>query len=482
MLIERPPLHCARIARPDDFAGWRDEVRALLAANVSPEHVIWQVGPDDIVDMFAPAAPPLGPTRPASPLLLPRPLLADLRLALLHRSADRFALGYRFLWRLRRQPALAYDLADADRLILHRLAKAVGRDMHKMHAFVRFRKTGERDGREQFAAWFEPEHHITRAVAGFFRNRFAGMDWLIVTPEASIAWNGATLHEGPGGTRTDVPGGDAIEAEWRAYYAAIFNPARLKPDAMKREMPMRYWRNLPEAALISSLTNEAGARTRTMIEKKDREPDLFGDAPQAGKAEPSAFPDLASLYAALQDEDAPPSAGFSDRLVTGEGSPNATLMLVGEQPGDQEDMQGRPFVGPAGQMLDACLQEAGLERRALFLTNAVKRFKFAQRGKRRLHQTPTAGDIAHYRWWLAEEVHLVNPRLVVALGATALHALSGRRQALAPVRGAALPWKERTLLPTIHPSFLLRLPDEQGRRIERERFVRELHKAATLAA
>jgi len=193
------------------------------------------------------------------------------------------------------------------------------------------------------------------------------------------------------------------------------------------------------------------------------------------------YPSLEALYRALRDEDVAPSPGFSERIVLGEGPSHAAIMFVGEQPGDQEDQLDRPFVGPAGKLLDECLTDAKISRADSFLTNAVKRFKFSPRGKRRLHQTPAAGDITHYRWWLEQEVRLVNPLVVVALGATALHALSGRKQTLGPVRGQLLPWENRLLLPTVHPSFLLRLHDQQGRAIEREKFVRDLRKAAETA-
>lgn len=466
------------LAADDDFASWRDAARGAIAAGIAPEEIIWEVAGTEALDLFG--APPhaAGPRADGhSDLRVPRELLALMRLALMHRAPARFALAYRILWRLRDAPWLAHDPADADMVALRSLAKAVKRDIHKMHAFVRFRKVGEANGREQFAAWFEPEHYIVRATASFFRDRFTGMDWVIVTPAASIAWDGATLCQGPGGTRAQVPGEDAVEAEWRAYYASIFNPARLKLDAMRREMPKRYWRNLPEAPLIFPLAHEAEARVEQMVSKQDG-PDLF--APQEAEAGPR-FDDLDSLYAALCEEEEPPSPGFSDRIVLGEGPLRAPLMLVGEQPGDQEDELGHPFVGPAGQLLDRCLEEAGIARDETFLTNAVKRFKFAQRGKRRLHQTPTAGDIAHYRWWLREEIRLVDPAVVVSLGATALHALSGRKQALGPVRGTAIDWDGRALLPTVHPSFLLRLPDAQARKIEHEKFVRDLGKALKAA-
>ena len=194
------------------------------------------------------------------------------------------------------------------------------------------------------------------------------------------------------------------------------------------------------------------------------------------------FADLAALYAALARDDVPPSPDFSDHVVPGEGPPHASLMLVGEQPGDQEDRLRRPFVGPAGQLLDHCMVEAGIDRDRAFLTNAVKRFKFTPRGKRRLHSKPTAGDIQHYRWWLSEDIRLVAPATVVALGATALHALTGKRQAIGPLRGVARPWEGRRLLVTVHPSFLLRLPDQRTRAAEREAFVGDLRRAAKGAA
>lgn len=471
-------MYLARLLAQDDFAAWRDAARALLAANVPPDAMMWQVGEA--------ADPPLFATRPLPPPCplgaaprLSRALLSQMQTALLHRDAARFDLAYRIAWRARAAPALHLNPADPDIIALTRLTKAVRRDMHKMHAFVRFRKVGEAAGRERFAAWFEPDHHITRAVAGFFRDRFAGMDWLIVTPDASIGWDGESLHTGPGGTRGDVPADDAIEDEWRTYYASIFNPARVKVAAMKKEMPVRYWRNLPETMLIRPLIAAAGVRVDRMVQVQPSA--TPAPAPARADRPAAGFATLDALYAALAAQDVPPSPGFSDRVVFGEGPVGARLMLVGEQPGEKEDEVGRPFVGPAGQLLDRCLGEAGIDRSRLYLANAVKRFKSVPRGKRRLHQSPSAGDVAHYRWWLGEEIRLVDPAVVVALGATAVHALTGRRQALSPLRGPPLPLDGRALVVTIHPSFLLRLLDAQGQAIERARFVRELAAADRLA-
>ncbi len=476
-----PPSQCVRLSAPDDFEGWRLAARSLIARHIPPDRVTWHVAGEAEAGLFD--EPALAIDDEAPPFPVARDLVRLLRTALLHSDPGRFGLGYRLLWRSRGELRLHLDAADPDMMALGALAKAVRRDIHKMHAFVRFRKTGEVDGRECFAAWFEPQHHITRAVAGFFRNRFAGMNWLIVTPEASIAWDGRQLTEGPGGCRGDVPDGDEVEAEWRAYYANIFNPARLKVNAMKREMPVRYWRNLPEAALIGDLVEASQRRVADMIAQANAGLPLFEDAP-AHDPDPTEprFASLDALYAALRRDDVPPSPGFSDRIVVGEGPADARIMLVGEQPGDVEDEEDRPFVGPAGQMLDRCLAEAGGDRSRLFLTNAVKRFKFSPRGKRRVHQTPTAGDVAHYRWWLEREIALVNPAVVVSLGATALLALTARRHKLAAVRGTPTAWQGRTLLATVHPSFLLRLPDEQARTIERAKFVTDLGHALGAAA
>lgn len=480
--------HAGVLEREDDFDGWRNTTRRFLTAGVPPDQIDWRVGGEaslggaGIGNLFASETEPTPFAGKGRPMPVSRDLLDMLRAAMLHSAPDRFARGYRLMWRQHHEPSARNDPTDPDRIALLKFANAVRRDIHKMHAFVRFRKVGESGGREQFAAWFEPDHHIARAAAGFFRDRFANMDWLIVTPEVSLRWDGQSLSDGPGGQRGDVPAADAVEAEWRTYYASIFNPARLKVNAMKREMPVRYWRNLPEASLIANMVQDARRRTEQMVERSPPEPDIFGSLPVETPAAARGFDSLDALYAALRQEDAPPSPGFSDVIVPGEGSAHARLMVVGEQPGDQEDRMGRPFVGPAGNLLNACLDQAGIRRDDIFLTNAVKRFKFTQRGKKRMHQTPSSGDITHYRWWLAEEIRLVAPRIVIALGATALQALTGRKQALGPIRGEVRAWNDRCLLVTVHPSFLLRLPDEQGRRIEREKFVRDLSRAATALA
>ena len=166
----------------------------------------------------------------------------------------------------------------------------------------------------------------------------------------------------------------------------------------------------------------------------------------------------------------------------GEGPVDAALMFVGEQPGDQEDLAGRPFVGPAGQMFDRALGEAGIDRSRVYVTNAVKHFKFEQRGKRRIHQSPGPGEIEACRWWIDQERMLIRPQMTVALGATAARSLFGKVMAIGKNRGSALELPDGgTAWITVHPSYLLRLPDEMQKREEYARFVEDLRGANAVA-
>lgn len=162
------------------------------------------------------------------------------------------------------------------------------------------------------------------------------------------------------------------------------------------------------------------------------------------------------------------------QLVPGEGPAHAPLMLVGEQPGDQEDLQGRPFVGPAGQVLDRAIAEAGIDRRQVFVTNAVKHFKWEPRGKCRLHKKPNAYEIERCRWWNDIERAIVKPQILVALGATAARSLLGRVVTITSVRGKMIEAASGRVLVTIHPSFLLRIQDDDDKAREYRRFVADL--------
>ncbi|RVT41784.1 DNA metabolism protein [Sphingobium algorifonticola] len=269
-------MYQIKLDAPDDFEGWRAAARRLARADVPPERIIWSVetaGSGSADDLFAEAFSGAG--RPdmdgsesadAAPFAISRAFLDLAQTALLHSDPARFALLYMLLLRTRRAPHALHDKADPLVRRVEALAQAVRRDKHKMRAFVRFREIGNGDDAERhFVAWFEPDHHIVRANAGFFVRRFPNMRWSILTPATSIHWADGILREGPGANRSDAPDGDPVEDLWKGYYSAIFNPARLKVGAMLSEMPKKYWRNLPEAALIPALIAGAQAREAAMI-------------------------------------------------------------------------------------------------------------------------------------------------------------------------------------------------------------------------
>ncbi len=492
------------------FEDWREKARALIAQHVPPDDVVWQSA--ETSDLFCrleaggpsahyPEKAAMGRRLSAgkatsATLSVPSAFLDLARKAILHRDPGRFALLYRVLHRLQHTRTLLEDAADPDIVKLHALARAVRRDEHKMHAFVRFKEITTPDG-VRYLVWFEPQHHILRETADFFVRRFTGMIWSIITPEASAHWNGAELTFSPGGQRSDVPAKDARDDDWRAYYESMFNPARLSSSAMLREMPKHYWRNLPEATRIPDLIHSASTRAETMVAATPTTPKKRAGAAHA-KIAPEDLPDrlepiakhenppadMKDLVRALSACRACPLWRDATQAVPGEGDiTHPLLALVGEQPGDQEDLAGKPFIGPAGKMLDRALEAAGIERSEIFITNAVKHFKHEPRGKRRLHKRPDRGEVEICRWWVKHELELMRPKLIVALGVTALQSLSSHKGSLTAVRDQTLKTREgRAMRATIHPSMLLRLPDEAAKEAEFAHFVADLKAAKRLAA
>ena len=461
-----------RVALADgaDLACWRAAARALLAEDVPPEQVLWQGGAQrDLLD--ATVAPPLAadaqagggvPAAGARPARarVPREFLDLATLVLAHADPRRHAVLYRLLWRIDRgERALLAMATDDDVAWARRAAKAVSREKHKMKAFVRFREVSDGQGCV-YVAWFEPEHDVLPQVAPFFVRRFAGMRWSILTPLRSAHWDGEALLLGDGARQADAPGGDALEVLWRVYYASIFNPARLKVGAMVKEMPVRYWKNLPEAALIPALVRDAGSRMQEMVEAAPSVPRKAFPGPVARQATVAGTADgLAALQASVAACRACPLWRPATQAVPGEGPGDAPVMVLGEQPGDQEDLVGRPFVGPAGQVFDRALEQVGIDRATLYVTNTVKHFKFAPRGKRRLHVRADTDEQVACRPWLEAELARVRPRIVLCLGAMAAQAMLGRSFALMRGRGRwHLGAGGERVLATVHPSYLLRLP------------------------
>jgi probable DNA metabolism protein len=466
------------LASETDWDGWRTAARGLRLGGVPPEAVAWRVSEDDLFsgdDSLPPAA--------TAPFTVPPAFIDLAKDVICHRAEDRFALLYRLLWRLKDEPALIGLRTDPDVARALDMQKAVHRASHKMKAFVRFRQVAD-VAPETFVAWFEPPHRVLERTADFFVRRFANGRFSILTPDLSCHWDGESLTFAPGATRADAPADDELEDFWRTYYANIFNPARLKVRAMTSEMPKQYWRNLPEARLIPGLIEDAERRMTTMVDTAPTTPARrLAPAPILAEAVEAGDDSLPAIAAALDHCRRCDLWRDATRGVPGEGPPQAEMMLVGEQPGDVEDLAGKPFVGPAGQMLDRAHAEAGVNRSQLYVTNAVKHFKHELRGKRRLHKTPEAGEIAACRWWLDKERALVAPKVVVALGGTAALAVFGRAMPILRSRGRVfdLDGGARGMI-TVHPSYLLRLPDERAKAEAYGRFVEDLTAARALLA
>ncbi|MDH6592747.1 putative DNA metabolism protein [Variovorax sp. TBS-050B] len=454
-----------RLGDPVDLDAFRRHARQLLARGVPPGEVEWiEAGADGLFGEAAcgaeTAAPAAAGARQPS---VPASFLALCADVILHREAQRFDLLYRLLWRLAHEPALRHDPLDAEMLRARRMAKAVHHDIHKMRAFVRFTRVVDADGLERHVAWFEPAHRIVEANAPFFARRFAQMRWAILTPGRCVEWDGRALAFREGADRAERPPPDAGERLWLTYYEHIFNPARLKIAMMRREMPRRYWHNLPEAALIQPLAEAAAARSQAMIDapatpaRRIRAPIALHPLPAQGAAPAS----LDELRAAAHACRACPIGALATQAVCGEGPHAPSHMLVGEQPGDQEDLAGRPFVGPAGQLLDRAMAQLGWAREGVYLANAVKHFKYELRGKRRIHKTAGQREAEACAHWLEHEIALVQPQALVALGATAARTLLGRPVAVQAERGAWLHERAdgRPVFVTLHPSALLRLPE-----------------------
>ncbi len=478
--------YTVRLANQTDFAGWRDAARNLVLNDVEPQEIAWIVDADDHAASQLPAMPTVGQ------LKVSRDFIERAEVAFCHSDPERFALLYRLLWRMRSEPELLKIASDPDVGWFEAVEKAVGRDMHKMRAFVRFRQIGEGED-ERYVAWFEPEHFIVERNAPFFARRFTGMRWSILTPFLSAHWDRAELTFTPGAHKHGLPADDAAEALWRTYYENIFNPARLKTRAMQKEMPKKYWRNLPEALLIPDLVAGAGAAAREMIEKMPTIPPAHHAKIQAkhwltsrvsasseGGADAHS---LAALRKAAEGCQRCPLWHDATQTVFGEGPEEAAVVFVGEQPGDQEDIAGRPFVGPAGKVFDAVLEEAAIDRRETYVTNAVKHFKFEPRGKRRIHSKPNAGEIQTCRWWLDRELALIRPSLVVALGATAAQSLLGKVIPVTKMRGQLIKRDDglRIFL-TIHPSFILRIRGSAEQETGRNRFLKDMQAVKGLMA
>jgi DNA polymerase len=458
----------------ETFAAWREAARELLMGGVPPEAITWG-SPDTGGDLFSTAAevqphaelqahalPAFVPPAAARPAPhVPRSLMDMLQSAACCRVPDRWAFLYRVMWRWQQGEHDVQSPADEDGARLNAMVKAVRREEHDMHAYIRFRERPVDAGAPRFVAWYEPRHDVLPQVAQHFVSRMGKVSWMIATPDASVLWDGHTLHNtGPlVGKAEDLE--DSGEALWLTYYRSIFNPARLNTTVMQQHITGDRWKNLPEGKIVTQMVSDAamGARkigqAQAVGQRKGTTIPIAPEAAQPERQQPSKLDECrrCELYQ------------FATQAVPGDGPKRARIMFVGEQPGDQEDLAGQPFVGPAGKLLDQVCQAAGVDRDTVYVTNAVKHFKWEPRGKRRIHKTPAQQEIEACHYWLDKELAAVQPTVIVALGATALKSvLRTANVTLKNSLGKPMQVDGRWVVTTYHPSYVLRVPSEDAKR------------------
>jgi DNA polymerase len=422
-----------------DWEGWRQAARSLVLAGVEPEALTWSVGGET-----APLPDATGSFH------VPRALVSLASLAIQARDEERFGLLYSLVWRVNAGEKLLEDDTDPDLASVRRMALSVRADAHRMRTNMRFLAVPE-DGGTRFLGWFDPAHFVLPANARLMVKRFPDLTLSIVTPDGAAHWDGSSLLFGSGLRHAEDD--EALQAWWERH----------------RDM------------LLEQATDDVSVPEAESLDEAPRPP----DRPALGPVVLHTPPDPALLRSAKDASSCRrcPLYEPATQTVFGEGPADAPVMFVGEQPGDQEDTIGRPFVGPAGQIMDRAMEEAGIDRRTVYVTNAVKHFKFTPRGKRRIHQTPEVPEIQACGFWLDVERAHVRPRLVVAMGGSAARAVLRRTVTIGRERGRPIRMPDgQTVFVTVHPSFLLRVPDAAAKAREYAAFVQDLKAIRALMA
>lgn len=426
------------------FLSWREKARQLLSKNIHFDDVEWITDEHGMLfgdfwqDIEVNSTP-----------RVPREFL-DLALSVsAYRDNSTWSLLYRSLYRLVfLDQRLLDNPLDTDVMELHSRAKLVSRDIHKMKAFVRFKEVQSEEG-TIYMAWHRPDHRIIRLAAPFFKDRFNGMKWVIMTEDETANWNGEELTFTEGVPKEKAPQFDDKEDLWKTYYRAIFNPARIKISAMKKELPVRHWKTLPETELITGLIQEAPERLEEFYLSQRKAPDV-------------QYSSLEDMNEALMKCRACGICEKATAPVKGSGPKQAEVLVIGEQPGNEEDLQGLPFVGPAGNVLNEALKQVGILRQDLYLTNAVKGFKYLPKAHMRWHKGASISEITTCKSWLKKEIELVRPKTIVCLGRSAALSVIGKMVKIEDVRGR---WFESAfgtktiILP--HPASILRDMNDQ---------------------
>jgi uracil-DNA glycosylase len=484
-----------RIPIEPSFSAWRRAARELLRQGVEPESIEWVEQDEDAVaghgsGIGRDAWPPVGdgaptvapaphPTAPA----IPRELLARLRTAACFRAPDRWALLYRVLWRWTRGERHVVDTADFDGAQLDQRVQSIEHETGNLLLRTLFRRRDPSMGAPEFVGWDAPQHDVLERAAALFASRMGDSTWMLATPHGAAFWNGMLLRTDHPATETgrqtmpalpvsamdgEATTSESTEALWLAYYAGVFN-------AGPASMPLRYWctpaAGPPLPAHLARERNRLGAQSAAVT------------IPQAPP------PEYSALTPPLREPTGPLATcrrcalwRNAKQAVAGQGPAHATIMAVGEQPGDDDNQSGTPFSGAAGQLLDSVLARAGLDRSTLYLTYAVKHYKWETLSQQRVHRTPAQREVEACQYWLDQELAGVAPRVVVTLGATALKALSGPHVNLSEYLGLTIAHGDRLIVPTWHPSYALRTTNARLRGDIVATMVTAFSRAAALAA
>jgi probable DNA metabolism protein len=456
-----------------DFPDWRMKARRLLMQHVPPGDILWLSEHHQQNNLLS-ALDVVTENSPSKEFSIPKEFLTLAQAVSCHINPAKWDWLYQALWRLTHGEKYLMEISTDS--LMHKLfllQKAVRRDAHKMKAFVRFRCLKEADD-EFYIAWYRPDHNIARYVANFFKRRFSVMKWTIMTPDETVCWDGEKLEFSPGIPNNIHDIEDNIEKLWLTYYSSIFNPARIKIKAMKNEMPIRFWHGLPEAAMIPKILAEAPARVAKMLKEQEGSKISAADFMPAKKTlntlrEAASICKGCDLYRCAR------------QTVFGEGPMSAKLIIVGEQPGLEEDKEGKPFVGPAGKMLREGLKEAKISAKEVYITNTVKHFKFEVARGRQLHRSPDPYEVAACKPWLNAEIEVIQPQLILCLGVTAAKALIKPGFTMKRDHGV---WEqtsgEHQISATYHPSAILRAPTQDMKKELISLFHKDLRRTATL--
>lgn len=448
-----------------NWVEWRDKARNYLIDGVAPAEAAWNETPEfqfSVLDR-----------KPLAKPVIPKEFLEMGPVIAAARDPDRWDLLYRLVYRLNHETNQLLNISvDNDVKRALDLAKSVRKDIHKMHAFVRFKKV-EIEGRETYIAWHKTEHLIMELGTPFFVRRFGDKPWSIFSPDASAHWDMQELKFAEGMAEHEFNHQDEFDEVWKTYYKSIFNPARLNLKMMRAEMSPKYWSSMPETSLIQELIRETPQRLQAMAQ-----------ALQVRALVPSGLP-VEEIKSLAKNCSICPWAHHATQTVFGEGNLQAQLMIVGEQPGNEEDLAGHAFIGPAGQVLAVIISELGIARESVYITNAVKHFKWSpgEDGKARIHKKPSGTDMHACKPWLEAEVAAIKPKVIIALGVTAATSILGRLTKIGEERKGIITNNSmaENVIVSWHPSSILRAYNQEDREQKMAELKEDLARAYALA-